>query len=243
MSQYTTGEIAKQAGITVRTVQYYDSRGILIPSDFSEGGRRLYTEDDLKKLRVICFLRELGIPINSIADILSAPNAENVIRTILEQQLLLIQDEIAEREQQRVTIQSLQKELKTLDNFSIENLDDIANVMRNRKQLQKVRMITLVVGIILEAFEIATLSLGFLKGIWMPYTLCMIVLAIISGVLVWYYYQNIAYICPECHEVFRPKFSEFLCAKHTAKTRRLTCKTCGRLGFCVETYQPVKGEI
>ena len=51
--------MAKLCGITVRTVQYYDTRGILIPSAFSEGGRRLYSEEDLKRLKVICFLREL----------------------------------------------------------------------------------------------------------------------------------------------------------------------------------------
>ena len=67
MSKYTTGEIAKLCGVTVRTVQYYDTRGILSPSELSEGGRRLYSEDDLKQMRVICFLRELDLPINSIA--------------------------------------------------------------------------------------------------------------------------------------------------------------------------------
>ena len=41
MSKYTTGEIAKLCGVSVRTVQYYDSRNILIPSELSEGGRRL----------------------------------------------------------------------------------------------------------------------------------------------------------------------------------------------------------
>ena len=46
MSKYTTGEMAKLCGVTVRTVQYYDTRGILIPSEISEGGRRLYSEDD-----------------------------------------------------------------------------------------------------------------------------------------------------------------------------------------------------
>ena len=40
MSQYTTGELAKLCGVTVRTVQYYDTRGILIPAALSEGGRR-----------------------------------------------------------------------------------------------------------------------------------------------------------------------------------------------------------
>ena len=60
MSKYTTGEIAKLCGVTVRTVQYYDTRGILVPTELSEGGRRLYSEDDLKRMKVICFLRDLG---------------------------------------------------------------------------------------------------------------------------------------------------------------------------------------
>lgn len=47
MSKYTTGELAKLCNVTVRTVQYYDKRGILIPTELSEGGRRLYTESDL----------------------------------------------------------------------------------------------------------------------------------------------------------------------------------------------------
>ena len=45
MSKYTTGEIAKLCGVSVRTVQYYDTRGILAPSELTEGGRRLYSED------------------------------------------------------------------------------------------------------------------------------------------------------------------------------------------------------
>ena len=47
MSKYTTGELAKLCGVSVRTVQYYDSRNILAPSELSEGGRRLYSEEDL----------------------------------------------------------------------------------------------------------------------------------------------------------------------------------------------------
>lgn len=74
MSKYTTGEIAKLCGVSVRTVQYYDERGILIPSELSEGGRRLYSEDDYKKLKIICFLRDAGISIKSIGELLSESN-------------------------------------------------------------------------------------------------------------------------------------------------------------------------
>ncbi len=40
MSKYTTGEIAKLCGVSVRTVQYYDTRGILVPNEITDGGRR-----------------------------------------------------------------------------------------------------------------------------------------------------------------------------------------------------------
>lgn len=43
MSKYASGEIARLCGVSVRTVQYYDDRGILVPSELSEGGRRLCT--------------------------------------------------------------------------------------------------------------------------------------------------------------------------------------------------------
>lgn len=71
---YSIGEIAKLCGVSVRTVQYYDERGILIPSELSEGGRRLYSEDDYKKLKIICFLRDAGISIKSIGELLSESN-------------------------------------------------------------------------------------------------------------------------------------------------------------------------
>ena len=41
MSKYTTGELAKLCGVTFRTVQYYDTRGILIPSEISEKQEKL----------------------------------------------------------------------------------------------------------------------------------------------------------------------------------------------------------
>jgi DNA-binding transcriptional MerR regulator len=57
---YTTGEIAKKCNVSVRTVQYYDEKGILIPSELTEGGRRLFSENDVRTLETICFLKELG---------------------------------------------------------------------------------------------------------------------------------------------------------------------------------------
>ena len=90
MSKYTTGEIAKLCGVSVRTVQYYDTRGILTPSELSEGGRRLYSEDDFKRMKIICFLRDAGISINSIGELLSEDDPGSVIAVLLEQQEQLL---------------------------------------------------------------------------------------------------------------------------------------------------------
>ena len=69
MSTYTTGEMARLCEVTVRTVQYYDTRGILTPSALTEGGRRLYNEEDVRKMKIICFLRQIGLPIDVIGQL------------------------------------------------------------------------------------------------------------------------------------------------------------------------------
>ena len=80
MSKYTTGELAKLCNVTVRTVQYYDKRGILIPTELSEGGRRLYSESDLQRQKVICFLREVDVPIDAISELLEEEHPEKSFR-------------------------------------------------------------------------------------------------------------------------------------------------------------------
>ena len=51
-----------------------------------------------------------------------------------------------------------------------------------------------------------------------------------------FYFKRVAYICPRCHEVFKPNFKEAFWARHTPTLRKLTCTCCGYHGFCVETY-------
>ena len=100
MSKYTTGELAKLCNVTVRTVQYYDKRGILIPTELSEGGRRLYSESDLQRLKVICFLREVDVPIDAISELLEEEHPEKVISILIEQQESLLMEEIQEKQEQ-----------------------------------------------------------------------------------------------------------------------------------------------
>lgn len=236
MSEYTTGEIAKLCGVTVRTVQYYDTRGLLVPSKLSEGGRRLYSEEDLKMMQIICFLRELGLPIDSITQLLSEPDSSSVILLLLDQQEKELRDKISKDQTKLNKLEELKRGLKDVENISVESIGDIAYIMENKKRLKKVRMVILGVGIPINVIEIAAIVLWIVKGIWLPFVLWL-VMDIVFGVWISrYYYRRVAYICPQCHEVFKPAFKQMFWARHTPNTRKLTCTNCGHHGFCVEIY-------
>lgn len=119
MSQYTTGELAKRCGVTVRTVQYYDTRGILSPSALTEGGRRLYSEGDLGRLQIILFLRELGLSIDTIGKLLKEENPGSVIVLLLEQQERALREELHEKQEKLDLLLDLKKQIKGLDQFCV----------------------------------------------------------------------------------------------------------------------------
>ena len=236
MSKYTTGEIAKLCGVSVRTVQYYDDRGILVPSELSEGGRRLYTEDDLKRMHIICFLREAGLPINSISALFAEEKPENIISILLEQQEQVLREELSERQAKLDLTLGIKRELKELDTFSVESIGDIAHVMKQKNKLSKMRLTMLLTGIPVTALQLTSIVLWITNGLWWLFVIWALV-AIPWGICVSkYYFNHIAYICPECHEVFKPKMKEVFWAYHTPKMRRLSCPKCGRKGLCVEVY-------
>ena len=236
MAQYTTGEAARLCGVSVRTVQYYDTRGILIPSELSEGGRRLYSEDDLAKMKVICFLRDLDVPLGSIAELFKEEDPASVISLLIDQQKQALTEEIRQRQTQLDKLLELEKGLKKIDSPSVESITDIVHLMENKKQLRKVRWTMLAVGLVAEAIEIGTLILGITKGIWWPFAIGIAIVILTSVWISNYYFKKVVYICPKCHTVFKPNFKEAFFANHTPTTRKLTCTHCGHKGFCVETY-------
>ncbi len=109
MSQFSTGELAKAAEVSVRTVQYYDQRGILTPSEVTEGGRRIYHESDLERLQVICFLRDLDFSIKQIQKLLQEENREQVLELLLTDQIESLEKSSKEIEVKLKRARHLQK--------------------------------------------------------------------------------------------------------------------------------------
>ena len=236
MSQYTTGEMAKACGVTVRTVQFYDQKGILIPSALSEGGRRLYSEGDLKKMKIICFLRDTGLSLDTIGQLMKEEDPESTISILLVQQEQVLREEISERREKLNRLEELKKWVESTSSFSVETIGDIATIMEGQKKMSAMHRNMLLTGIPLNILQAASILLWIFRGIWWPFVIWALA-AIPWGVL-WsrYYFRHTAYICPQCHEVFRPTFKEAFFANHTPKTRKLTCVKCSHKGFCVETW-------
>lgn len=237
MSKYTTGEIAKLCGVSVRTVQYYDSRNILVPSELSEGGRRLYSEEDLKRMKIICFLREAGVPINKIGELFTEKHPEKIISILLEQQETELREEIAEGKKKLDIVETIKRELKEIENFSVESIGDIAYVMKQKDKLTKMRWTMVLTGIPVTALQWTAIILGITKGLWWLLFVWACVAIPWGTIVSRYYFKHVAYICPECHEVFSPRLRETFWAYHTLKMRRLTCPKCGHKGLCIEAYK------
>lgn len=239
MSKYTTGELAKLCGVTVRTVQYYDTRGILIPSELSEGGRRLYSEQDVKRMKIICFLRDAGIPLNSIGELLSGDDPARVINLLLDEQEKDLRDEMRQQQERLDRLCGIRRELKyhAAENFSVESIGDIACALENKKLLRRLHRTLLWFGIPLCMLEWTGLLLWITLGFWQLLAAVLLLMIPCSIGISLYYFRRVAYICPQCHEIFRPTLREAFWAPHTPALRKLRCHSCGYEGFCVEIYQ------
>lgn len=72
--EYTVQKIASMAGVTTRTLRYYDEIGILKPARINSSGYRIYGESEVNRLQQIMFYRELGVSLEKIKQIVTEPS-------------------------------------------------------------------------------------------------------------------------------------------------------------------------
>lgn len=84
----TVHEVSKLAGVSIRTLQYYDKIGLLHPSKYSDAGYRLYADTDLERLQQILLYRELEFPLKDIKEIMENPDFDR--NKAFDQQIALL---------------------------------------------------------------------------------------------------------------------------------------------------------
>jgi DNA-binding transcriptional MerR regulator len=82
-------EVARLAGVSVRTLHHYDEIGLLRPSGRSQAGYRLYADKDLRKLQQVLFFKELGFPLEEIQRIVNDRAFDLKAGLLMQRQLLI----------------------------------------------------------------------------------------------------------------------------------------------------------
>ncbi|WP_346294160.1 MerR family transcriptional regulator [Sphaerothrix gracilis] len=114
------GELAKQTGLSVRTLHYYDEIGLLVPSHRTEADHRLYSDQDIIRLQQILSLRQLGLSLSEIQDCLASP--EFSLPQVIDLHRSRLRDQIALSQTLLTRLNDLARELEATQSVAVENL-------------------------------------------------------------------------------------------------------------------------
>jgi DNA-binding transcriptional MerR regulator len=119
------GDLARQAGVSVRAIRYYEELGLLCPETHSVGGFRLYTSESLRRLQVIHFLKELGLSLVEIRQIFQAKKPGAGDRQTVTFLTGVFAERLAQVEAKLEALQNMKQELSRALNVlrSCENCD------------------------------------------------------------------------------------------------------------------------
>ena len=110
----TVNEVSKLAGVSIRTLQYYDKIGLLNPTGYTDAGYRLYDDTDLERLQHILLFRELEFPLKDIREILDSPGFDR--SKAIKQQIELLT-------LKREHLDKLIKFAKGIEKTGVKNMD------------------------------------------------------------------------------------------------------------------------
>lgn len=233
---FTTGELAKLCNVSVRTVQYYDKENILKPSELSEGGRRIYTEDDLKKFRCICLYKSLGFSLDDIKMVTGSSDTFSLLCDMILRQKGKIKEEILILQQTEQKLIAIQQQIEETGVAKVESINEIDSLMIKKNQHRKTDIMTYVflgcyLFILCAGFPLAV-SVG---GI-VPVIMSLVAVVLLLG-LIWYHSQVNSYICINCHNKFSIGFFKDMFSMNGSKRGKyLKCPNCEYKGWFKESF-------
>jgi len=123
------GTLAKRAGLTVRTLHHYDEIGLLSPSGRTRSGHRIYGEADVERLQRILSLRQLGLSLEQIGELLDAPGW--TLANVLDRQLEHVRERMRMDRELYERLEGVSRLLHSAGKVSVESLLELMEMMMN----------------------------------------------------------------------------------------------------------------
>ncbi|APH43901.1 MerR family transcriptional regulator [Microbacterium sp. 1.5R] len=135
--EWSIQDIARLAGTTSRTLRHYDDVGLLPPSRIAHNGYRHYDEAALVRLQRILLLRELGLGLPQIAEVLDPVNARQSEESALETHLELLREEQYRLARQIASVENTINALRGGEELMAENMFDGFDHTRYKEEVEQ----------------------------------------------------------------------------------------------------------
>ena len=110
---YRIGELAQRIGLTERTIRYYEELGLLDSVKRLEGGQRVYTDDDVRRLRFIQKLKMLGLSLQEMLELERLYRRHGSNREVLPRLVELLDSHIATTDERMSELGALRDEIRS----------------------------------------------------------------------------------------------------------------------------------
>ena len=111
-NNYSIGYLAKSAGLTTRTIRYYEERGLLDSIKRVGGGRRIYTDDDLRRLKFIKRLKLLSLTLAEMEELAEIYWIDRTNKKVLPKLMELLDHHREETENRIKSLTKLKSEIR-----------------------------------------------------------------------------------------------------------------------------------
>lgn len=133
---YSSGQFAKKAHVTLRTIRYYDNQNILKPSFVTEHGARFYTDEDFVRLQQILLLKYLGFSLEDIKEMTIEDADYHFLLSSLELQLKLVKDRIEQMQLVEKAIEDTAEEIRANKSIDWNQMLDLIHLTGMEKSLK-----------------------------------------------------------------------------------------------------------
>ena len=123
-STYRIGELAAKVGVTERTIRYYEERGLLESVKRLDGGQRVYTDDDIRRLKFIQKLKVLGLSLAEMQELETLYGRHHTNAKVLPRLIELLDSHLATDSQRLGELAALRDEIRSYRQHVTKRLEE-----------------------------------------------------------------------------------------------------------------------